>query len=277
MNDEGPGDGSRLRRQSSPDCRSRLLTAERCVRMSVDKGGPISCDRARVDNPHDDAVSAVVISCALLDESDGSTWRGRVGQGEVTARVGEAVVVFPEGVAPAGTGATVRLKPSSSAPSGTVSLSEVVEVSLDGGRQPSRPVTITVPVKADAVGAAEVAERYWLFVSSVGADGAESFASGVLDASGETFSVAVDHFSDFKVLGIDVGAVLDDVRTAIMQGIGLEYPSPDCVDKPATVDGTKYEVVSVPGAYLCVAASQGSVIVSAYPAIAMPYAVTTSP
>lgn len=222
-------------------------------------------------------LSLLLSSCALFEQVDGSTWKGRVGQGEVTARVREAVVIFPDGVAPAGTGATVRLKRSAEAPAGTVSLSDVVEVSLDGGMQPSVPVTISVPVNADAAGAAQVAERYWLFLSSVGADGAESFVPGAYDASSGTFSVTVGHFSDFRVLGIDVGAALDEVRTAIMQGIGLEYPSPDCVGKPATVDGTKYEVVSAPGAHLCVEAGQGAVVVNAYPAIAMPYVITPSP
>lgn len=215
-------------------------------------------------------------SCSVLDKT---TWQGRVGQGEVRARVGQAVVVFPDGVAPAGTGATVRLKSGSEASTaGVVSMSEVVEVTLDGGLQPMVPVTITIPVRTDEVATPSVvADEFWLFVSSVEADGAESFVAGSFEPATSSYSVTVDHFSDFRVLGIDIGAAMAEVRTAFMQGIGLEYPAPGCVGKAATVQGTKYEVVSPPGAHLCVEETRGSVVLTAYPAIAMPYLVTSKP
>lgn len=223
-------------------------------------------------------VSLLLSSCALINSYDRTAWRGTVGQGEVHAQVGEAMVVFPDGVAPAGTNATVRLKAASHAPdTGVTAMSEVVEVTLDGGLQPMVPVTVNIPVRPDGVTASTVADEYWLFVSSVEADGTESFVAGAFDATTNSYSVTVEHFSDFKVLGVDVGAALDEVRTAIMQGIGLEHSAPACVGKPATVQGTKYEVVSAPGAHLCVEEKQGSVLVSAYPAVAMPYLITTKP
>ena len=61
------------------------------------------------------------------------------------------------------------------------------------------------------------------------------------------------------------------------QGIGLEFPAPDCVGKPVTINGTKFEVVSPAGAHLCVGEDRGSVVVSAYPAVAMPYLMTSVP
>lgn len=223
-------------------------------------------------------MSLILSSCTLPNVVDPSTWRGRVGQGEVRAQAGSATVVFPDGVAPAGTGATVKAKVSSGeAPTGTAFVSETLEVTLDGGVQPSAPVTITLPVKAEGTDAATLAERYLLFVSSVGADGNESMVPGTFDAATRTFTFSVEHFSDFKVLGVDIGAKLDEVRTAIMQGLGLEFPAPDCVGKPVTINGTKYEVVSPAGAHLCVGEEKGSLVVSAEPAVAMPYLMTSVP
>lgn len=223
-------------------------------------------------------VMSLLLPSCTLNVVDPSGWRGRVGQGDVRAQAGSASVVFPDGVAPAGTGATVRVKAASGeAPANTALVSDTVEVTLDGGVQPLALVTITLPVKVEGTDAAQLSERYLLFASSVAADGTESLIPGTFDATSQTFSFRVDHFSDFKVLGVDIGAALDEARTAIMQGIGLEFPAPDCVGKPVTINGMKYEVVSPAGAHLCVGEERGSVVVSAYPAVAMPYSMTSVP
>ncbi|NLA30102.1 MAG: hypothetical protein GX875_10725, partial [Propionibacterium sp.] len=217
-------------------------------------------------------------SCSLFGSSGKTTWRGTVGQGEVRAEVGGATVVFPDGVAPAGTKASVELKPrDDSSPEHTVSASDVVEVSLDGGLQPAAPVTISIPV--DVVGAdkATVAEEYLLFGSSQAGDAEESFFTGSFDAASGTYSMTVDHFSRFMVLGVDIGEVLAEVRTGIMQGIGLELPAPECVGAPATVGRTSYEAGSEQGAYFCLDEDRGSLVVTVYPAVAMPYLITSTP
>ena len=127
-------------------------------------------------------MSLLLSSCTLPNVVNPTGWSGRVGQGEVRAQAGAASVVFPDGVTPAGTGATVKVKQASGdAPSGTAFASDTLEVLLDGGVQPSVPVTITLPVKVGDMDAARLAENYLLFVSSVGADGTESFIEGTFD------------------------------------------------------------------------------------------------
>lgn len=222
-------------------------------------------------------VGLLLSACTGTTPRDPNFWEGQVGQGEVRGQAGRAAVIFPDGVAPAGTRATVRVKQAGEqAYPRAVALSETIEVALDGGLQPAVPVTLVLPVQPNAVPAASL-EKYLLFVSGVSADGTERFATGTLDAAGGTFTVKVDHFSDFKLWAIDLGAVLDEVRTAIIQSIGLEHPAPGCVGKSATVEGTKYDVASLPGAHLCVEERNGSLVVSAHPAIAMPYRITSKP
>lgn len=217
-------------------------------------------------------------SCSLFGSLGKTTWRGTVGQGEVRAEVGGATVVFPDGVAPAGTKASVELKPQDdSSPEHTVSASEVVEVSLDGGLQPAAPVTISIPVDAEGADAATVADEYLLFGSSSRDDAEQSFFTGSFDADSGTYSMTVDHFSSFRILGIDIESVFEEVRTGIMQGIGLELPAPECVGPPAIVGRTSYEVGSEQGAYFCLDEDRGSLVVTAYPAVAMPYLITSTP
>ena len=57
------------------------------------------------------AAALSLSSCSWFGSTGKTSWRGAVGQGEVRAEVGEATVVFPDGVAPAGTKATVELRP----------------------------------------------------------------------------------------------------------------------------------------------------------------------
>ncbi len=223
-------------------------------------------------------LSLTLSSCSWFDRAAKTSWHGKVGDGVVTAEVGDVTVIFPDGVAPAGTEASVELKPrSEESRSATSAVSQTVEVSLDGGLQPAVPVTISIPVQAEGVDTAEFAEGYLLIGSSVSGSGDQSYFTGSFDAATGTYSMTVNHFSSFKVLGIDIGAALNEVRTSIMQGIGLEFPAPDCVGAPALVGHTIYEAPASDTAHVCVAEDQGSLVVTAYPAVAMPYLVTTLP
>ncbi len=224
-------------------------------------------------------VAALILSgCSAAEPvDDESSWTGLVGQGQVSASVGDAIVIFPAGVAPAGTGAKVVRKPATAPDEGLVALSDTIDISLEGGLQPAQPVSIVLPVQLPASLSTKEVTDMWLFVASKRSDGQEDYASGTYDPAAKAYTVNVKHFSDFKVLGIDVGAALDEVRTSIMQGLGLEYPAPDCVGKSATVNDVKYEAVSPPGAHLCLSASNGTLVVEAYPAVAMPYLLTPKP
>lgn len=223
------------------------------------------------------SLSLLLASCSAPVTVDPSVWRGTVGGQEIRAEVASVTVVFPAGVAPPGTQATVRVEPVSPPPGeGTVPLSETVSVTLADGAQPQESVTLTLPVQAAGVASERLAEQYWMFVSAVDAGG-ESFSSGTFDPVAGTYTVSVDHFTGFQVLGIDLGAVLGEVRTAVMQGLGLEFPAPDCVDKQATVGNTKYDIVSTPATHLCVEERGGNLVVRASPRSAMPFRINTQP
>ena len=224
-------------------------------------------------------LSLLISSCSQKPSSDESEWHGTVGEGEVRAELGSVSVVFPDGVAPAGTDATVRiLEPDAEVTAeNTTSMSDAVEVILEDDLQPQVPVTINIPVTTSAASLSTIAESYLLLGSSTSADHSEGFFTGTLDPKSGTFSMTVDHLSKFKILGVDLDKILGEVRTSIMQGIGLEFPAPGCVGASAEISGTTYEADSSDTAYICLEGDGDSLVVSVYPAIAMPYLVSSSP
>lgn len=224
------------------------------------------------------SLALILASCSALGLSDSSRWRGSVGGREVKVQVGAFTVLFPAEVAPAGTRATVQVMAAPQPVADRVlAFSDVVAVTLAGGLQPQAPVQLTLPVNAPDVPAERLAEQFLLFVSAEGEDGSESYTSGTFDAQSGTYSVSVKHFTGFRLLGIDLGVVLGEVRTAIMQGLGMEMPAPACAGVQAEVNGTKYDIVSTPMTHLCVEESGGNLVVTAYPGSAMPYLIRTAP
>lgn len=225
-------------------------------------------------------VTALLSGCTAQPPSEAGVWVGTVGDGEVTARIGSLVVVFPAGVAPSGTQASVRLAPQSTTPAPDLpeevrAYSESVSIGLEDGRQPALPISITLPVTAPT--GSTLSERHLLFVGAVSGDGSQSYFPGTLHAGVATFTASVDHLSDFKVWGIDLGGLLEEAKKAFTQGTGLELPSPDCVGRKAVVDGTTFTVDSdTKRAFVCVEARHG-LVVTAYPGTAMPYRVRISP
>lgn len=222
-------------------------------------------------------LSLLLGACTWATPSDPDTWQGQVGDAEVRAVVGETVVVFPVGVAPAGTRARVQKKPTDGGHvPRTEALSETVEVTLEGGAQPAHSITLTMPVVSERP-ARELAEKVVLFVAGVADDGTQTYDVGRFDEKQGTYTVTVDHLTRFTVFGVDVGKAFDEVRTTIMQGLGVEYPEPDCVGEPGRVGEVTYEVASSAVAYLCLSEDAGNLVVTAHPATGMPYLVTTTP
>lgn len=223
-------------------------------------------------------MSLILSSCALFNPGENTSWNGAVGDGEVRVELGPATVVFPEGVAPPGTRATVELvEAQNETRDAATTVSDTVEVTLGGGLQPQQPVQITLPVELPDVSAEKVDEEYLLFVSASQPDGSETFFSGTFDAATSSYTVSVDHFSSFKVWGVDLGSVMSEVKTAVLQGLGIEFPAPECVGKTATVNGLTYEADETSIAHLCLEEKNNSLVITAQPAVAMPYLVTSEP
>lgn len=224
------------------------------------------------------ALVLSLASCSMFGPTvTDDSWRGKVGHEQVRVELAGVVVDFPADVAPAGTRATVEIKPAAeAAPKGLAGLSEVVSIQLDDGVQPEKPVELTIPINIDGSQTTEFGEQYILMVETVGENGV-SYEAGSFDAGSGNYSVTVDHFSDFRILGLDIGEMLSQARTAVFEGIGLEHPAPDCVNVPAEVARTEYAAVSPPGTWLCVAEENGNLVLTAYPATAMPYAMNTEP
>lgn len=213
-------------------------------------------------------------SCTFLGNVDAR--EALIRDGGTTIDFHGIVVSLPDGVAPVGTKVSVRREAQKGTSAEAVAVSDGVVIELEGGLQPAEPLTLVFPVSQNEVPDADDMPEL-LVVRSTSGDGQVDLHAGTYDEKAGTYTVDVDHLSGFQVFGIDLGAVLQEVRTGVMQGLGLEFPAPDCVGEAVTIDEVTYRVESPPQSWICLEAKADALVVKAYPNSAIPFVVGSWP
>ena len=213
-------------------------------------------------------------SCTFLGNADAR--EALIRDGGTTIEFHGIVVSLPDGVAPVGTKVSVRREAQKGTSAEAVAVSDGVVIELEGGLQPAEPLTLVFPVSQNEVPDADDMPEL-LVVRSTSGDGQVDLHAGTYDEKAGTYTVDVDHLSGFQVFGIDLGAVLQEVRTGVMQGLGLEFPAPDCVGEAVTIDDVTYRVESPPQSWICLEAKADALVVKAYPNSAIPFVVGSWP
>lgn len=147
--------------------------------------------------------------------------------------IGEITVTAPGGVAPAGT-KVIAQKVSTPTEISDLGLtgSPVIDVHLDGGRQPAVPVTVTWKIPSDGPRDAIAA------ITSPGPG--EPWQGLPVTVNGDQASTQLDHFSLFGFL--DGARVLKGFVDAVTGFLGQRYAGPQDCKAIATVNGADYTV-----------------------------------
>ncbi|QOT19328.1 hypothetical protein [Paenarthrobacter sp. YJN-5] len=233
-------------------------------------------------------LAAFVVMCFALTSCDLFAPKGSpssesvVGDNGADLTVAGVHIVVPAGAAPVGT--KVEASFEDREPTGTDGdslqlLAKAFKIKLGDNLQPSKPLTVTVPVDKTRLASWEGIDTAQTVVMLVQSEGASEpdLVSGVLDPDAGTVTAQVPHLSLVWPAQLDLGAVMKKVGEVIDQGFGIKFPKPDCVDKSVTIAGSTYKAVSPAQAWLCVGDSNGSLTITASANSPIPFLSTTLP
>lgn len=220
--------------------------------------------------------------CSLFDHKSPSKASDVVGDNGADLTVAGVHIVIPAGSAPAGT--KVEASFEDRAPTGTdpevlKTLTQAFKIRLGDGLQPSKPLTVTIPVdKGQLIPEleADTPAKVAMMVQSEGAT-TPDLVQGNWDPAAGTITAQVPHLSWVWPVQLNLGAVMKNVRDFVMQSLNIEYPKPECADQPVTIGTISYRPVSPAPAWLCVSESNGSLTVTASPNSPIPFLTTTAP
>ncbi|WP_422758964.1 hypothetical protein [Paenarthrobacter sp. C1] len=233
-------------------------------------------------------LAALVVMCLALTSCDLFAQKGAapsesvVGDNGADLTVAGVHIVVPAGAAPVGTKVEASFEDRN--PTGTDGdnlqlLAKAFKIRLGDGLQPSKPLTVTVPVDKSRLSSwdqTDTAQTVAMMIQSEGASEPD-LVQAVLDPAAGTITAQVPHLSWVWPVQLNLGDVVKTVRDGILQSLGIEYPKPDCVDKPVTIAGSTYKAISPAQAWLCVGESNGSLTVTASPNSPIPFLTTTAP
>lgn len=142
--------------------------------------------------------------------------------------VGDVTITAPAGVAPAGAKLMVRRVADPAAGVREVDAAGVLDLRLSTGAQPAKPVTVSWRTTGGKPAPAAATKP----------ENSPIWQPLKVTASGGVASVRLSHFSWFWFgeVGKMVGGFVLDVKAFL----GLGYPAPSCVGKPAIVGGRTY-------------------------------------
>jgi hypothetical protein len=218
-----------------------------------------------------------------------STSAGRVTTATVGANGGSAslddvTITMPAGSATVGQTLTVRSSsatPSTRAASVLHALSPVVDVSLTGGAQPSKPVSVRARV-ADGQKLPTDNARLQL-LSRDGRTGAWSFTPATYDPIAHTLTATVTHFSLFGFVQVAVSSITGTFLDVFRSAFDVGAARPDCSGMPLTVDGVTYTVPARFRAqgdgivWPCLTQSAGGISVALTNATGLPWTIRSLP
>jgi hypothetical protein len=221
-------------------------------------------------------------SCNLFAQKNTEASQSVVGDNGADLTVAGVHIIVAAGAVPAGTKVEASFEDRN--PEGVDGeslrvLAKAFKIKLGDGLQPSKPLTVTVPVDKSLLASWEEIDTSKTVAMMVQSEGASTpdLVQAVLDPEAGTITAQVPHLSWVWPVQLNLGAVMKTVRDTIMQSLGIEYPKPDCVDKPVTIGASTYRAVSPAQAWLCVGESNGSLTVTASPNSPIPFLTATAP
>lgn len=226
------------------------------------------------------ALSAVIVSsltaCTPPEPERVTT---TVGSGGFSLTLGNVTATSTAGVAPEGTEVTLEVtakRPGADLSGITTPLGESVSLTLGEGLQPATPIDFRFPINESAIASEEWSNDDTLLIATQSDDG----TLGLLETSrnGGFLTATTDHLSFFQPIQLNWSAAMNAARDAVMQSLGLEFPKPNCVDKPATASTQiKYEVSSTGAVWPCISADGDKITVNLYAATMLPYRALSHP
>ena len=226
-------------------------------------------------------VCLTLTSCTLFPQKAATTSDTVTDKGADLTVAGVHIVV-PAGAAPAGTKIEASFEdhsPAGADGTNLTTLAKAFKIKLGNGLEPSKPLTVTIPVDKSLLlqqQSADTATTIAMMVQSEGATKPD-LVKATWDPVAGTVTAQIPHLSWLWPVQLNLGALMKNVRDSIMQSLGIEYPKPDCADKPVTINGSVYKAISPAQAWLCVSETNGSLTVTASPNSPIPFMVASSP
>jgi hypothetical protein len=151
--------------------------------------------------------------------------------------LGVTTVHLPANAAPAGAKLTLAAASNplpSEARAVLKSLTTPVQVSLSGA-QPLQPAMVRARLNTSPADPSKV----YLVTQSTSTSPVQ-LVPATWDAGTHTISAPMSHFSVAFFGSIDVGSILNQLKTVFTSTLNLSIPRPDCSGKPVTRNGTTY-------------------------------------
>lgn len=214
-------------------------------------------------------AAVVVLLVSLLVYHSTISPARTVGTDGLTLKVGKATIVIPADAVPEGTEVTATLA-EVKAPQSVSGfeqfkvLSRPLSIHFTGGLQPRKPLRVSFPV-----GNGQRDEGYALLLDGKG-ESADLVEAGY-DAKTKSITGTVPHLSFIWPISVDFNALGKTVSDVVLQSTGIESARPDCVDKPATVNGVKYSAISPAQLWVCVKNEGGALVVESSPNSALAF------
>lgn len=221
------------------------------------------------------ALSLVLSSCSwppFFQQPD-----KQVGADGADFTVDGAKVSIPAGAAPEGTSieaGTADVTEFAALPPGVGALSRPLSIVLGKGLQPSKAITVTVPVDRKLLeeqGDVPTGQTIAFLIQSEDGTQQDLVAARWNEADG-TVTAEMPHLS----IGTAVQIKLKALWQTALEGLGLKFPKPGCPAE-TTIDGIKYSVDAPRQAWLCLGGEGGNLQVQTFANGAVPYFITADP
>lgn len=205
-----------------------------------------------------------------------------VGEQGADLRVSGVRIVVPAGAAPTGTtveAAFVDHQPIGLDNTNLVPLAQALKITLGEGLQPTKPLVVTIPVDPNLIVQDQFKDMKTTVAMMIQSEGSTTpdFVSGTWDPDSGAVTGEVPHLSWVWPVQLDIAPVVQKIRDTVLQSLGVEYPQPECVDKPLVLGDTTYYATSTSQAWVCVGAPRDVLTIGVYPNSAIPFLVSTDP
>lgn len=182
-------------------------------------------------------------------------------------------------------GTAVHLRATTSAPPATVKsvltpITTGAQITLGKNEQPNSPVTIRLKVNQSKVSKASWSTPKTYLVEAKSNDSsAPTFLPATYDdKTGEIVTVS-PHLTKFWGVQLNFDSIRNNVKTAVLAGLGISYPAPDCIPSQLStkLDGVTYSAPREWAVDPCLTSDNTGTQVRLYSRTGIPFRVIASP